>query len=592
MRHIASVGAIHRDTLYSLETPAGTRAQAVTDSNGSESAWLPTTSGVPQGSVLGPLLFSIFINDLPDVLVDSKCMLFADDLQVYSSFFPTDLRWALSAFNRNVNAVSAWATANGLSLNKAKTQVMLMGSDAFLKRFDISTTRRVLLEGLPLPYATVVKSLGVYIQPNLDSGAHVKQVVKRVHRVLYSLRHHHKARPRTIRKELNSNLYSKMTLITSKPLEIETTVLADKCCAMLNRLRAHDFRCTMPKTNLQCRPFLLSLHMSKEVQKFSLRSGAGTVVRMGYLRHKYRMLFYSTLLKGLAGPFTFRPPWARYKVLIIALRCNNEQLKSRQSVPKTGPKVTIPRPRRKTGKAIFETQETQYQVSNKFIKKFYIVTSYTASYVSFSIRRQRIESYACAASKAAGSSLSYARAVAPDRDNRIVQARTERVSLSSGKPFSLKKTERIIIGPAEKYIEKYTSSSATKEALIKNVDQVKIGFGVSRLRYGPKNTVIVEGCSLNPDKLQQCQEFHDAGLEIQQELKQLEKLHGRFHQVVKDNNIPTIRELYVVNCIMFHYEHLSYSYKSSCSKTRTKCLPLPSHKKTFYVKNSLYTAIK
>ncbi|CAB0034817.1 unnamed protein product [Trichogramma brassicae] len=71
------------------------------------------------------------------------------------------------------------------------------------------------------------------------------------------------------------------------------------------------------------------------------------------------------------------------------------------------------------------------------------------------------------------------------------------------------------------------------------------------------------------------------------ELKQLEKLHGRFHQVVKDNNIPTIRELYVVNCIMFHYEHLSYSYKSSCSKTRTKCLPLPSHEKTFYVKNSL-----
>ncbi|KAL7304003.1 hypothetical protein TKK_0003475 [Trichogramma kaykai] len=87
-------------------------------------------------------------------------MLFADDLQIYSSFFPTDFAWALSAFNRNVNAVSAWATANGLLLNKAKTQ------------------------------------------PNLDSGAHVKQVVKRVHRVLYSLRHHRKALPRPISKEL------------------------------------------------------------------------------------------------------------------------------------------------------------------------------------------------------------------------------------------------------------------------------------------------------------------------------------------------------------------------------------------------------
>ncbi|KAL7291648.1 hypothetical protein TKK_0014686 [Trichogramma kaykai] len=143
------------------------RSQAVTDSNGLESAWLPTTSGVPQGSVLGSLLFSLFINDLPDVLVDSKCMLFADDLQIYSSFFPTDFARALSAFNRNVNAVSAWATTNCLLLNKAKTQVMLMGSNAFLGRFDLNTTRRLLLDGIPLPYVTMVKSLGVYIQSNV-----------------------------------------------------------------------------------------------------------------------------------------------------------------------------------------------------------------------------------------------------------------------------------------------------------------------------------------------------------------------------------------------------------------------------------------
>ncbi|CAB0038064.1 unnamed protein product [Trichogramma brassicae] len=76
---------------------------------------------------------------------------------------------------------------NSLSLNKAKTQMMLMGSDAFLGHFDLSTTRRVLLDGLPLLYATVVKSLGVWIQPNLDSGANVNHVIKRIHRVFYSL---------------------------------------------------------------------------------------------------------------------------------------------------------------------------------------------------------------------------------------------------------------------------------------------------------------------------------------------------------------------------------------------------------------------
>ncbi|CAB0031623.1 unnamed protein product [Trichogramma brassicae] len=143
--------------------------QAVTDSQGGKSAWLPTTSAVPQGSVIGPLLFLLFINDLPDILVYSKHMMFADDLQMYSSFLPADFTQGLKNFNRNVNAVSAWARANGLSLNRAKTQVMLMVSDIFLERFDISILPRIILKGMALPYSTVVKSLGVWIQPSLDS---------------------------------------------------------------------------------------------------------------------------------------------------------------------------------------------------------------------------------------------------------------------------------------------------------------------------------------------------------------------------------------------------------------------------------------
>ncbi|KAL7294191.1 hypothetical protein TKK_0012212 [Trichogramma kaykai] len=180
--------------------------QAVTDSEGGESAWLPTTSGVPQGSVLGPLLFLLFINDLSDILVHSKHMMFADDLQIYSSFFPADFTQGLKNFNRDVNAVSAWAAANGLSLNRAKTQVMLMGSDIFLERFDITILPRVILDGMALPYSTVVKSLGVWIQPNLDSETHVNQVVKRVHHVLYSLRHYRRVLTKQICKELVESL--------------------------------------------------------------------------------------------------------------------------------------------------------------------------------------------------------------------------------------------------------------------------------------------------------------------------------------------------------------------------------------------------
>jgi hypothetical protein len=50
---------------------------------GERSEWQPVTSGVPQGSILGPLLFLMFINDLPDVIVSSTVALFADDCKIF-----------------------------------------------------------------------------------------------------------------------------------------------------------------------------------------------------------------------------------------------------------------------------------------------------------------------------------------------------------------------------------------------------------------------------------------------------------------------------------------------------------------------------
>ena len=89
--------------------------------------------GVHQGSVLGPLLFLIYINDLPDILQNTISSLFADDTVVYTTAPSAD--HLTVALNEDLNNVRNWLVDNRLTLNAGKSKYMLIGGNKRVKDF-------------------------------------------------------------------------------------------------------------------------------------------------------------------------------------------------------------------------------------------------------------------------------------------------------------------------------------------------------------------------------------------------------------------------------------------------------------------------
>ena len=95
-------------------------------------------TGIPQGPGLGPLLFLIYINDLPKCLnAGSKPDMFADDIQISTASH--DIEVITETLNSDLNNAESWVFANKLTLNNSKTEYMIIGSKKWLATIDIHT---------------------------------------------------------------------------------------------------------------------------------------------------------------------------------------------------------------------------------------------------------------------------------------------------------------------------------------------------------------------------------------------------------------------------------------------------------------------
>ena len=128
------------------------------------------TSGVPQGSHLGPVLFLLFINDLPGVVKHSVCLLFADDLKIFRSISSKNDCQLLQS---DLNAVSIWCKNNHLTLNIKKCQCMTFcrSSVKFSFQYNIDLVELIKIDS--------VKDLGVLFDSKLTFCQHIDYIISK-----------------------------------------------------------------------------------------------------------------------------------------------------------------------------------------------------------------------------------------------------------------------------------------------------------------------------------------------------------------------------------------------------------------------------
>lgn len=146
--------------------------------NGTLSDWAAVGSGVPQGSVLGPVLFVVFINDLPECL-SSLCSMYADDTKVYRRVDGPEDRNKLQS---DLNGLVDWADTWQLRFNADKCKVLHLGKKN--RQFEYEMRKHVSTETNRLQATELEKDLGVNMDNELKFSKHIEIQVNKANRLL------------------------------------------------------------------------------------------------------------------------------------------------------------------------------------------------------------------------------------------------------------------------------------------------------------------------------------------------------------------------------------------------------------------------